>query len=146
MCYLQAVRPQDGVQEEVCAQLLSRVRLFAAPWTVAHHAPLYMGFSRQEYWSGLPPPPPGDFSNPGIESASLMSLALAGKFFTTSAICMTYLNWASGRAIWLQNPRSYHLCTSSALPWAHHIFLSYAPSGELVAGAQLEAPCNAECG
>ena len=40
------------------------------PWTVAHQAPLSMGFSRQEYWSGLPLPPPGDLPNPGIESGS----------------------------------------------------------------------------
>ena len=62
-----------------------RVRLFATPRTVAHQAPLSMGFSRQEYWSGLPCPPPGDVPNPGIESMSLMSPALAGGFFTTSA-------------------------------------------------------------
>ena len=53
----------------VCACLLSHVRLFATPWTVAHQAPLSMGFSRQEYWSGLPCPP-GDFPDPGIEPAS----------------------------------------------------------------------------
>ena len=56
---------------------------FATPWTVAHQTPLSMGFSRQEYWSGLPCPPPGDLPNPGIEPMSLMSPALAGKFFTT---------------------------------------------------------------
>jgi len=50
---------------------LSRVRLFAAPWTVAHQAPLSMGFSRQEYWSGLPFPSPGDLPNPGIKPGSL---------------------------------------------------------------------------
>ena len=60
------------------------VQLFATPWTVAHQAPLSMGFSRQEYWSGLPYPPPGDLPNPGIEPVSLMSLALAGGLFTTS--------------------------------------------------------------
>ena len=54
-------------------------------WTVACQAPLSMGFSRQEYWSGLPYPPPGDLSDPGIEPASLMSPSLAGGFFTTSA-------------------------------------------------------------
>ena len=48
-------------------QLLSRVPLFETPWTVGHMAPLSMGFSRQEYWSGLPCPPPGDFPNQGIE-------------------------------------------------------------------------------
>ena len=44
-----------------------RVRLFEIAWTVAHQAPLSMGFSRQEYWSGLPCPPPGDLPDPGIE-------------------------------------------------------------------------------
>ena len=51
-------------------KLLSRVRLFATPWTVAHQAPLSMGFSRQEYWSGLPFPSPGDLLDPGIEPRS----------------------------------------------------------------------------
>ena len=49
---------------------LSPVRLFATPWTVARQAPLSMGFSRQEYWSGLPFPSSGDLSNPGIEPGS----------------------------------------------------------------------------
>ena len=49
---------------------LSRVRLFATPWTIAYRAPPSMGFSRQEYWSGLPFPSPGDLLDPGIESGS----------------------------------------------------------------------------
>ena len=48
----------------------SRVWLFATPWTVAYQAPMSMGFSRQEYWSGLPFPSPGDLPNPGIEPRS----------------------------------------------------------------------------
>ena len=52
---------------------------------IVHHAPLSMGFSRQEDWSGLPFPIPGDLCNPGIEPESLGSPALAGRFFTTSA-------------------------------------------------------------
>ena len=48
----------------------SHVWLFAVLWTVVHHALLFMGFSRQEYWSGLPCPPPGDLPNPGIELTS----------------------------------------------------------------------------
>ena len=63
--------------------VLSCVRSFAILWTVAHHAPLSMGFSRQEYWSGLPCSPSGDLPNPGKECTSLTS-ALAGGFFTTS--------------------------------------------------------------
>ena len=50
--------------------MLSRVRLFVTPWTVARQAPLSTGFSRQEYWSGLPCSPPGDLPNPGIEPES----------------------------------------------------------------------------
>ena len=49
---------------------LSHVRLFATPWTVAYQAPLSMRFSRQEYWSGLPFPSPGDLPDPGIEAGS----------------------------------------------------------------------------
>ena len=62
----------------------SHVQLFATVWTVACQAPLSMGFSRQEYWSGLPCPPPGDFPNPGIEPKFLISPSLAGRFFTMS--------------------------------------------------------------
>ena len=51
-------------------KLLSHVRLFATPWTVAHQAPPSVGFSRQEYWSGLPFPSPGDLPDPGIEPGS----------------------------------------------------------------------------
>ena len=69
----------------MCVKLLSHVHLFATPWTVARQAPLSMGFSREEYWSGLPCPPPGDLPDPGIEPKSLMSPALAGGFLTTSA-------------------------------------------------------------
>ena len=61
---------------------LSRVRLFVTPWTVAHQAPLSMGFPREEHWSGLPFPSPGDLTDPGIEPASP---ALAGRFFPTEA-------------------------------------------------------------
>ena len=55
-------------------------------WTVAHQAPLFMGFSRQEYWSGLPCPTPEDLPDPGIEPVSLLSPALAGGIFATSTI------------------------------------------------------------
>ena len=55
------------------AQSLSRVRLFVTPWTVARQAPLSMGFSRQEYWSGLPLPSPGDLPDPGLKPVSLVS-------------------------------------------------------------------------
>ena len=57
-------------KERKKVKLLSRVRLFATPWTVAYQAPLSMGFSRQQSWSGLPFPSPGDLPNPGIEAGS----------------------------------------------------------------------------
>ena len=63
----------------------SHVILCGTLWTVAYQAPLYKGFSRQEYWSGLPCPSPGALSDPGIEHTSRMSPALAGTSFTTSA-------------------------------------------------------------
>ena len=69
----------------------SHVQLFATLWCVAHQVPLFMEFSRQEYWSGLPCPPP-DLPNPGIEP-SLLSPALAGEFFTTSATCEAHVHY-----------------------------------------------------
>ena len=76
---------QDIVICSVC--LLSHlgcVWLFATLWTIAHQTPLSMEFSSQEYWSGLPCPPPGDLPEPGIKPTSLMSSALASRLFTTS--------------------------------------------------------------
>ena len=73
----------DGyVHTMLCAKLLSYVRLFVTPWTVALQAPLSMGFSRREYWSGLPCLPPGDLADPRSEPVSFMSPALAGRFST----------------------------------------------------------------
>ena len=67
----------------MCAQSLSRVQFFVTPWTVTCQAPPPMEFSRQEYWSGLTFPTPGDLPDPGIESVSPAYLALASGFFTT---------------------------------------------------------------
>ena len=63
----------------------SRVRLLVTSWTVTHQTPLSMGFSRQDYWSGLPCPLPGDLPDPGIVPMSLVSPALVARFFTISA-------------------------------------------------------------
>ena len=65
-----------------CHACLSAQSIFATPWTVAHKTPLSMGFSRQEYWSGLPFPSPGDLPHPGTEPAFP---ALAYRFFTTAS-------------------------------------------------------------
>ena len=72
---------------KILVVVLSYVQLFVNPWTVAHQAPLSVEFSRQEYWSGLPFPPPGDPPNPGIKPESPASPALAGGSFTT---CTTW--------------------------------------------------------
>ena len=70
-------------KENMHACVPSRVLLFATPWTIVHEASLSMGSSRQEYWSGLPFPPPRDLSDPGIDPVSLASSELAGGFFIT---------------------------------------------------------------
>ena len=72
---------------------LSHVRLFATPWTVAYQAPPTIGFSRQEYWSGLPFPSPGDLPNPGIK---LRSPALEADALTSEPPIWTYLKWLRG--------------------------------------------------
>ena len=61
----------------------SCLTLFVIPWAIAHQAPLSMGFLRQEYWSGLPFPSPGDLPNSGIKPEFLV---LAGGFFTTEPV------------------------------------------------------------
>ena len=79
------------------AKLLQLCPTLCDPWIIAHQDPLSMGFSKQEYWSGLPCSPPGDLPNPGIELGSLTSPALAGRFFTTrttwEAPGMTYTHY-----------------------------------------------------
>ena len=105
----------------LCACILScfsHVQLFVTLWTVACQAPLSMGLSRQEYWSGLPCPPPGYLPDPGIVLASLISPALAGRFFITSTTChhtnMSFLHqWNNFQPLspnsWLSNHlKSYH--------------------------------------
>ena len=66
------------------ARVLSHVPLFVTPWTVTLQAPLFMGFSRQEHWSGFRFPPTGDFPDPGIEPSSPGPPTLAGSSFTTA--------------------------------------------------------------
>ena len=65
-----------------CAELFSHVRLSATPWSITRQAPLSVEFSKQEYWSGLPFPIPGDLPDPGIEPTSPASPILASRFFT----------------------------------------------------------------
>ena len=69
---------------DFCVCVFSCIWFFVTPWTVAHQAPLFMEFSRQEQQSGLPCPPLGDLPDPGVEPAFLMSPGLTGWFFTTA--------------------------------------------------------------
>ena len=81
------LRATGSRQDAHCACMLSHfshVLLFVTLWTIAWQAALSMGFSRQEYWSGLPCPPPGDLPDHEMEPLSLISPALADGFFTTS--------------------------------------------------------------
>ena len=77
-------------EQKVKVKSLSRVRLFATRWTVAYQAPPSMGFSRQECWSGLPFPSPGDLPDPGIEpgSPTLQADTLPSKW--TEVICKLF--------------------------------------------------------
>ena len=70
----------------VHAKLLQSCPALCDLWTIAYQASLSMGFSRQEHWSGLPCLPPGNLPDPGIKLMSLTSAAMAGRFFTTSAM------------------------------------------------------------
>ena len=96
---------------EVKVKLLSRVRLFATPWTVAYQAPPSMGFSRQEYWSGVPSPSPGDLPEPGIEprspalEADTLTPEPPRKPNMLSRLVITFLPWSKRLLIsWLQSP------------------------------------------
>ena len=100
----------------VRAHSLSRIQLFVTPLTVDCQAPLSMGFFRQEYWSGLPFPPPGDLPNPGIEPTSA---ALAGKVFT-------------------KEPQLAHL--------ANNTFRSYFPNTTLTIKRNLGEKVNSRAG
>ena len=81
------------------------IQLFATPCAVARQAALSVEVSRQEYWSGLPCPPPGDLPEPGIEPASLTSPASAGRFFTTIA------TWEAPIRPITYKLLLYHICT-----------------------------------
>ena len=100
--------------------MLSHVQLLTL-WTVACQAPLSMGLSRQEYWSGLPCPPPWDLHDPRIELASLASPVLAGRIFTD---CATYSTLTRDSALF-----SLPSCPFAALMWSLTYTLIVCVSG-----------------
>ena len=101
---------RTNLAQRFCAGMFRRVWLFVTPWTVNSQAPLSMIFSRQQYWSGLPFPPPEDLPNPGIEPASPESPALVCRFFTTEppAKPMTSHKWSA---------QSFSRVRLSVTPW-----------------------------
>ena len=96
----------------------SCIQLFATLWTVAHQAPLSMEFSRQECWSGLPWPYPGDLPHPGVEPASLMSPALAVGFLTTRTTCPVQFSSITQSCLALCDPMD---CRTQGLPVHHQL-------------------------
>ena len=86
------------------------IQLFVTQWTTAHQAPLSLEFSIQEYWSGLPCPPPGDLPNPGIKPTSVMSPALAAGSLPLALPIVLYIFWILiSYQIWLENIFSYSI-------------------------------------
>ena len=108
----------------VCAWVLSHfshVWLLVTIWTVALQASLSMGFSRQEYWNGLPCSPPGDLPDPRIDPASFVSPTLAGELFTTTwEACITgYIYW---NCLCLSNIHSVHIMFRECQAWHNRIY------------------------
>ena len=102
--YAEALMPNVTIFDKVFkSENVSRFWLFATPWTVACQAPLSMEFFRQEYWSGLPFPSPGDRPNPGIEPRFDPPIYTGGRFFTIwatrEAQSQLSLNEATGGAL-----------------------------------------------
>ena len=97
---LELIIYQASIKHSSSSLVTKSCLTLVTPWTVALQAPLSMGFSRQEYWSGLPFPSLGDLSNPGIEPVSLTSPTLTGGFFTTSTTWEA-LGCSSAWCFWL---------------------------------------------
>ena len=111
---------KDKVLYGLCAVSLSRARLFATPWTVASQASLSMGFSRQEYWSGLPCPPPGDLPNPG--NLRTWASHIAGRFFMIWATREAHMACVTNTCLVLEiTPRSAYSCLARTL-FEEHVF------------------------
>ena len=139
-----------------CAQWFSRVQVLAIPWMVSHQAPLSVGFPRQEYWSGLPRPSPGDLPDPGIESMCLVSPALAGRFFTlvppgkplSMFYVYLYIKWSlKGKMkILLGNGRQGEAHPLSAIVWeaAAGPWVRCPWQGDLIAGMAVAFAESAE--
>ena len=133
----------------VCAYLLSRVQLFATPWPVARQAPLSMGFSRQEYWSGLPCPPPGIFptqgSKPGVPHCRRILYHLSHKGSPFQLLCESNPGQPELHKFPSSQRETYHFhrVTQSfpLLEWHWHL----APSPVVIAGSTCFISQNVLC-
>ena len=119
----------------MCAKSLQSCTTLCAPWTVGYQAPLPTGFSRQEYWSGLPHPPPENLPKQGIKPGLLYLPALAGRFFTTStaseAQCISLLYFTP--ALGAQNHRSAPTL-GSVCPYPKHAHFHHQTEVSLPSG------------
>ena len=107
---------------------LSCVRLFAIPWTIAHQAPLCMEFSRQEYWSGLPCPPPGDLPDPGTEPESHVSYVS----FIGWRVLYHWATWAALSALEEGQIRTFNLQAKGNRK--HHFWKAHFQTGSSCGG------------
>ena len=109
--------------------VLSHVWLFSTPWTVVCQAPLSMGFSRQEYWSGLPCPPPGDLSDPGIEPSFNCLQCRSCRFFTAEPPGFTIPRERGAKYLvsWKQNSsfQSYLIPCEETKNWNYFTIMYY---------------------
>ena len=120
--------------------LSCHIQLFETPWTVGQQVPLSTGFFRQEYWNGLPFPPPGDLPDPGIKPSSLVSPALAGGFFTAELLGRLPLDSTLVLMVWFltcccsENDflsvcvcacTCAHMCLHAVVDWANKLCASW---------------------
>ena len=103
------------IRPKVKVKSLSHVRLFATPWTVAYQAPPSIGFSRQEYWSGLQFPFAGHLPDPGMPGIKPTSPALEGRFFNTEPPSGQPLEVENGKE-WMDYPRASRRNTALLMP------------------------------
>ena len=125
--------PGTTQRQMVHAKLLQSCPTLCNPRTVAHQAPLSMGFSRQEYWTGLPCPPPGDLPNPGTEPSSLMSPAFGGSVQSLRRVRLFATPWTAAHQASLSIINSWSLLKLMSI-------VSVMPSNHLILCCPLLLP------
>ena len=115
-------RVEDFLHVYACMRVCLIVSCLATRWTIAHQAPMSVGFSRQDYWGGLPFPSPGDLPHPGIEPASPVPPALAGGFFTTGTPGKTFHTFTGHHLYFLYSDLFFFLPACVILPLESSFF------------------------